>query len=73
MEKLSFADLANTLMDSLVEYLKRTARLALKEEEFRVKEQDLKHRIENFELEKQAWNKHHAEPETEAEPAEGTT
>ena len=67
MEKLSFADLANTLMDSLVEYLKRTARLALKEEEFRVKEQDLKHRIENFELEKQAWNKHHAEP------AEGTT
>ena len=72
MEKLSFADLANTLVDSLGEFLKRTGRLALKAEEIRLKEQDLKHRIENFELEKQAWDKHHpveSEP-TEAEQVE---
>ena len=57
MDKLPFVDLANQLTDSLTEYLKRTAMLRLKEEEFRLKERDLTQRTVNFEIEKGNWQR----------------
>ena len=57
MDSLPFVDLANQLTESLSEYLKRTAVLRLKEEEFRLKERDLVQRTENFELEKGCWQR----------------